>query len=71
MGIGIAYTVLPLYLAEIAGTQVRATMGYFFQGIWYAGNIYVYSLGPFISYQALAWVSLIPPIVSNSLPINL
>ncbi|KAL1117431.1 hypothetical protein AAG570_004757, partial [Ranatra chinensis] len=63
MGIAVAYTVLPLYLAEIAGTEIRATLGYFFQGVWYAGNIYEYSIGPFVSYQTLAWLSMVPPIV--------
>ncbi|KAL1117434.1 hypothetical protein AAG570_004760 [Ranatra chinensis] len=63
LGLGTINTVLPLYLAEISGTEIRATLGYFFQGIWYAGNLYEYSIGPFVDYQSLAWISIIPPLV--------
>ncbi|KAL1117432.1 hypothetical protein AAG570_004758 [Ranatra chinensis] len=57
------YTVLPMYLGEIAGPAIRGSAGYMFPAIWYAGTVYEYAVGPYVTYQQLAWISAIPPIV--------
>ncbi|KAL1117429.1 hypothetical protein AAG570_004755 [Ranatra chinensis] len=63
LALGMLFTGLPLYVAEIADAKIRGALGYFFQGMWYVGNLYEYSIGPFVDYQTLALLSMIPPIV--------
>ncbi|KAL1117433.1 hypothetical protein AAG570_004759, partial [Ranatra chinensis] len=60
--IGILWTVFPIYLGEISGAEIRATTGFFLIGAWYAGTLFEFSIGPYLSYQTYAWVSASPVI---------
>lgn len=60
---GITYTVLPMYLAEIAEPRIRGAISVFFEGMWCLGILMEYILGPYISYQQLAYASLSVPVV--------
>lgn len=62
-GMGITYTVLPLYLAEIAQPRIRGAISTFFEGMWCLGILLEYCLGPYVSYNSLAILSLLVPLV--------
>ncbi|XP_046660197.1 facilitated trehalose transporter Tret1-like isoform X2 [Homalodisca vitripennis] len=61
-GMGIVYTVLPMYLAEISQPKIRGAISTFFEGMWCLGILLEYCLGPFLSYQGLSWASLAVPV---------
>lgn len=63
MGMSVQYTILPMYLAEIAGPSRRGALSSFFQGMWYLGVLYEYSIGAFFGFNGLTWFSIGPPIV--------
>ncbi|XP_075210440.1 facilitated trehalose transporter Tret1-like [Lycorma delicatula] len=60
---GIVFTVLPMYLAEIAGPDIRGTLSTFFQGMFFTGIQIQYCIGPYVSYQNLAYISLTFPVI--------
>lgn len=51
--IGIHYTVLPLYLGEIASPDARGAITSLFHVFWGVGCLFPYSVGPFLSYNML------------------
>ncbi|XP_022201482.2 facilitated trehalose transporter Tret1 [Nilaparvata lugens] len=63
LAMGVVFTVLPMYLAEIAGADIRGALSAFFQGMWYMGILTEYCVGPYVSYQTLAYVSLAFPLI--------
>ncbi|XP_012255543.1 facilitated trehalose transporter Tret1-2 homolog isoform X2 [Athalia rosae] len=55
MGVGIAYTALPMYVGEIAETSIRGALGSLMQLFISGGLIYGYVIGPYVSYLAF-WI---------------
>ncbi|VVC43181.1 Sugar transporter, conserved site,Major facilitator superfamily domain,Major facilitator, sugar [Cinara cedri] len=61
--IGIVTTVVPIYIGEIAGDNIRGALSTFFNGMLNAGILYVYCVGPLVSYDVLTYFSLLVPCV--------
>lgn len=57
IGKGVAFTVVPMYLGEIAGVQVRGALSTIFTGLLYSGILFEYCVGPFVSYNTLNVIS--------------
>uniref|UniRef100_A0A0K8SIS7 Major facilitator superfamily (MFS) profile domain-containing protein n=2 Tax=Lygus hesperus TaxID=30085 RepID=A0A0K8SIS7_LYGHE len=55
--LGIVYTVVPIYLGEIAEPRVRGSLSTFFAIMTYVGVLFEYVVGPFVSYDNLAITS--------------
>ncbi|XP_063389230.1 facilitated trehalose transporter Tret1 [Cydia fagiglandana] len=56
VGVGMLFTVSPMYCAEIATNDSRGALGSFLQAFITVGFLLVYAIGPFISYSAVAYV---------------
>uniref|UniRef100_A0A1B6CTG1 Major facilitator superfamily (MFS) profile domain-containing protein n=1 Tax=Clastoptera arizonana TaxID=38151 RepID=A0A1B6CTG1_9HEMI len=63
IGKGFAFTVVPMYLGELAGVKVRGAISTIFTGLLYSGILFEYCVGPFVSYNVLNIISGIIPIV--------
>lgn len=63
IGKGFAFTVVPMYLGEIAGVQVRGAISTIFTGLLYSGILFEYCVGPFVSYNMLNIISGVIPII--------
>ncbi|XP_014281760.1 facilitated trehalose transporter Tret1 [Halyomorpha halys] len=63
LAMAVQFTVLPMYLAEIADSSRRGALGSLFQIMWYLGFLYEYIFGAFFGYDGLTWFSVGPPIV--------
>lgn len=61
--IGIITTVAPIYIGEISGDGIRGALSTFFNGMLNAGILYVYCVGPLVTYDVLAYFSLLVPCV--------
>lgn len=59
--IGIITTVVPIYIGEIAGDSIRGALSTFFNGMLNAGILYVYIVGPLVTYDELTYFSLLVP----------
>ncbi|XP_073994310.1 facilitated trehalose transporter Tret1-like [Rhodnius prolixus] len=55
--LGIVYTVVPIYLGEIAEPRIRGSLSTLFAITTYVGILFEYVLGPYVSYDALALAS--------------
>nr|CAD7603037.1 unnamed protein product [Timema genevievae] len=53
LSIGATFTVVPMYVGEIAEDKVRGALGSFTQLLCTLGFMYVYSIGPYVSYISL------------------
>ncbi|XP_017464771.1 PREDICTED: facilitated trehalose transporter Tret1 isoform X1 [Rhagoletis zephyria] len=62
-GVGFVMTVQPMYVGEIATDAVRGATGSLMQLFIVAGILYVYAIGPYVSYMALQWCCLVIPII--------
>lgn len=62
MGKGVAFTVAPVYLGEIASTPIRGAISTMFAGLLWAGTMFEYTIGPYVGYDTLLWMSLTMPI---------
>ncbi|XP_055606150.1 facilitated trehalose transporter Tret1-like [Uranotaenia lowii] len=62
-GVGFVMTVQPMYIGEIASNEYRGALGSLMQLCIVAGILYVYAIGPYVSYYALQWACLALPIV--------
>lgn len=51
------YTVLPLYLGEIASPEARGRVTSFFHIFWGLGCLFPYCVGPFLSYDTFTYVT--------------
>lgn len=60
---GVVFTVLPSYLGEIAEPRHRGALSTLFEVMWYLGVLLQYCVAPYVSYQALAFVSLVVPVM--------
>ncbi|XP_059218707.1 facilitated trehalose transporter Tret1 [Stomoxys calcitrans] len=65
-GVGFVMTVQPMYVGEIATDSVRGATGSLMQLFIVSGILYVYCIGPFVSYQALQWCCIVVPIVFDA-----
>lgn len=63
IGKGVACTVVPMYLGEIAGVRIRGALSTIFTALFYSGLLFEYCVGPFVSYTMLNTVSLAVPVV--------
>ncbi|XP_050522126.1 facilitated trehalose transporter Tret1-2 homolog [Daktulosphaira vitifoliae] len=59
--IGIITTVVPIYIGEISGDKIRGALSTFFNGMLNAGILYVYCVGPLVSYDFLTFYSILVP----------
>ncbi|XP_046671157.1 facilitated trehalose transporter Tret1-like [Homalodisca vitripennis] len=50
LGVGIIYTVMPMYLGEIASPKYRGAITSIFYFFWWFGYLFEYILGPMLSY---------------------
>ncbi|XP_049548264.1 facilitated trehalose transporter Tret1-like [Anopheles darlingi] len=55
---GVAYSIAPIYLGEIASADIRGTVGTFITAMAKVAFMFEYSIGPYVSFEALAWISL-------------
>ncbi|XP_055909003.1 facilitated trehalose transporter Tret1-like [Eupeodes corollae] len=62
-GVGFVMTVQPMYVGEISTDDTRGALGSFMQLFIVSGILYVYAIGPFVSYLALQLCCLVIPIV--------
>ncbi|XP_058977935.1 facilitated trehalose transporter Tret1 isoform X2 [Musca domestica] len=62
-GVGFVMTAQPMYVGEIATDSVRGATGSLMQLFIVSGILYVYAIGPYVSYQALQWCCIAVPIV--------
>ncbi|XP_075217187.1 facilitated trehalose transporter Tret1-like isoform X2 [Lycorma delicatula] len=62
LSMGVAFTVVPLYVGEIASPEVRGVLGVAFQSMLHLGHLIEFVLGPWLSYFELATVSLCIPL---------
>ncbi|OWR54475.1 facilitated trehalose transporter Tret1 like protein [Danaus plexippus plexippus] len=58
VGVGMTFTISPMYCAEIATNEARGALGSYLQMFITFGFLLVYAIGPFISYSAVAYVGI-------------
>ncbi|KAK2587194.1 hypothetical protein KPH14_002939 [Odynerus spinipes] len=63
IGVGVSYTTNPMYVSEVADVNIRGALGTLIAVNVFTGSLFTCSIGPWISYHALAAVLLIIPIV--------
>lgn len=63
IGKGVAFTVVPMYLGEIAGVRVRGAISTMFTGLLYSGILFEYCVGPAVSFNTLNLISGVIPII--------
>lgn len=59
-------TAQPMYVGEISTDSARNALGSFMQLFIVSGILYVYAIGPFVSYWALQYACLVIPVVFTS-----
>lgn len=64
ISMGIVFTTVPLYIAEIASPRIRGALSTCFQAMLYLGHLIEFSIGPFVSFFWLNLISLIISVVS-------
>ncbi|XP_037913130.1 facilitated trehalose transporter Tret1 [Hermetia illucens] len=62
-GTGFVMTAQPMYIGEIATDDMRGPLGAFMQLFIVAGILYVYAIGPYVSYITLQIACLVIPIL--------
>lgn len=62
-GVGFVMTVQSMYIGEIASNEYRGALGSLMQLCIVTGILYVYCVGPYVSYVALQWACLALPII--------
>lgn len=63
IGVGIAYTTSPMYLSEVASTEIRGALGTLTAVNVFTGSLFTCCIGPWVSYSTLASVLLILPMI--------
>uniref|UniRef100_A0A1L8DIJ3 Facilitated trehalose transporter Tret1 n=2 Tax=Nyssomyia neivai TaxID=330878 RepID=A0A1L8DIJ3_9DIPT len=61
-GVGFVMTVQTMYIGEIASDQFRGALGSLMQLFIVTGILYVYVVGPYVTYVQMQWICLIPPL---------
>lgn len=59
---GSAYTIVPIYLCEIAEAKVRGALNSLFILMAYCGIMFEYGIGPSVSFKSLSVVSAFVPV---------
>ncbi|XP_053674258.1 facilitated trehalose transporter Tret1-like [Anopheles nili] len=62
VGYGLAYSVTPIYLGEISSDRVRGSIGVLVTVMAKLAFLFEYSVGPYVGFRALAWISLALPV---------
>lgn len=60
---GIVFTVVPMYLGEIASTPIRGALSTMFAGLLWTGTMYEFIIDPFVTFKMLTIISGIIPII--------
>ncbi|XP_047115364.1 facilitated trehalose transporter Tret1-like [Schistocerca piceifrons] len=63
LGVGAVMCVGPMYVCEVAEARVRGALGTLFQFMLSAGSLLAFSLGPYLSYEAVAIACAAVPVV--------
>ncbi|XP_014234032.1 facilitated trehalose transporter Tret1-like [Trichogramma pretiosum] len=63
LGQGVVYVVCPMYIGEIADKNIRGSLGSFIKLMVTFGELYAHAIGPFVSYEWLAYSCIVIPIV--------
>ncbi|XP_003436496.2 facilitated trehalose transporter Tret1 [Anopheles gambiae] len=66
LGVGFVMTVQTMYIGEIASNEYRGALGSLMQLCIVTGILYVYSIGPYVSYHALQWACIVLPIAFDA-----
>lgn len=61
-GVGFVMTAQPMYIGEISTDDTRGALGSFMQLFIVTGILYVYAIGPYVSYYNLQYICLAVPI---------
>lgn len=62
-GVGFVMTAQPMYVGEISTDDCRGATGSLMQLFIVGGILYVYAIGPYVSYMALQWACIVLPLV--------
>ncbi|XP_040155799.1 facilitated trehalose transporter Tret1 [Anopheles arabiensis] len=62
IGYGLAYSLTPIYLGEISSNAVRGSTGVLVTVMAKLAFLFEYSVGPYVGFRALAWISLALPV---------
>ncbi|XP_015524361.1 facilitated trehalose transporter Tret1 [Neodiprion pinetum] len=63
LGQGLVYVVCPMYIGEIADSDIRGALGSFMKLMVTLGELYAHAIGPFVSYEILAGLCAILPLL--------
>ncbi|XP_075226868.1 facilitated trehalose transporter Tret1-like [Lycorma delicatula] len=63
IGKGMGFTVVPMYLAEIAEVKIRGALSTIFTILLFFGTLFEYIIGPYVSYDTLNAISSVIPIL--------
>ncbi|XP_054015402.1 facilitated trehalose transporter Tret1-like [Hylaeus anthracinus] len=63
IGTGMVYVTCPMYIGEIADKQIRGSLGSFIKLMVTFGELYSHVIGPFVSYETLAYSCILIPII--------
>lgn len=63
IGQGVVYVVCPMYIGEIADKEIRGALGSLIKLMVTFGELYAHAIGPFMSYQNLAYICLLLPLM--------
>ncbi|XP_043289557.1 facilitated trehalose transporter Tret1-like isoform X2 [Venturia canescens] len=63
IGVGMSYTTNPMYVSEVADTNIRGALGTLIAVNVFTGSLLACSVGPWVSYTALGLVMLSVPII--------
>jgi len=63
IGQGVVYVVCPMYIGEIADKEIRGTLGSFIKLMVTFGELYAHAVGPFVTYEWLAYICLLIPLI--------
>ncbi|XP_054270581.1 facilitated trehalose transporter Tret1-2 homolog [Macrosteles quadrilineatus] len=61
--IGVVTTIAPIYIGEIAEPRIRGALGNFSSLMTYVGDLFIYLVGPYVSYSTLALVAGSVPVI--------
>ncbi|CAL1680150.1 unnamed protein product [Lasius platythorax] len=63
IGQGVVYVVCPMYIGEIADKEIRGSLGSLIKLMVTFGELYAHAVGPFVSYECLAYICLLLPLI--------
>ncbi|XP_031355304.1 facilitated trehalose transporter Tret1-like [Photinus pyralis] len=54
-GAGISVVIIPMYIGEISSKDIRGRLASLYNIVRLCGNLFVLTVGPYVSYEALTW----------------